>query len=105
MTTWWQKTNENKNLKKFAFFVFTGILDESGGSSFFFSSLDSRDAKIVQLPTATGGGDVPTDIEDDETIKVSAKKNSLTPQTLKNNYLIDLLKVFSSAFLYPVLES
>jgi len=70
----WSKIDlKKRNIVKgspFAFFVFTGILDESGGSSFFFSSLDSRDAKIVQLPTATGGGDVPTDIEDDETIKV-----------------------------------
>ena len=53
--------------------IFAGILEESGGSSFFFSSLDSRETKIVTLKnaaTADVDADAPTDVEDDETIKV-----------------------------------
>jgi hypothetical protein len=50
--------------------LFSGILEASGNSSFFFSSLDSRDTKIVNLPTIAAAGETTTDAEDDETIKV-----------------------------------
>ena len=54
----------------------------TGNSSFFFSSLDSRETKVVNLPNLANGAtalslaaaaaaaETPTDAEDDEIIKV-----------------------------------